>query len=92
MTDSKKQLQGVRVKIDEIDAGILALLDERMKLAMQISAIKKQTGKDIFDPKREEELFARLKELNKDTVIDDEKLLEIWGKIIELSRETQAGV
>lgn len=90
MMDPHTKLQNARVQINEIDAGILALLDKRLRLSGDISSAKKALGKDIFDPKREEELLNWLKKKNKDTVIPDDKLLEIWGKIIELSRKLQA--
>jgi len=84
-----QSLQDIRDEIDKIDEGILDLLDKRMKLAIEISKVKKVSSKEIFDPERERELLARLIEMNKETIIPDDKILEIWGKIIELSRETQ---
>lgn len=86
MTHDLTQLRG---KINEIDAGILALLDKRMKLALEISKTKKSIGKEIYDADREAELFDSLIEKNKETILPDEKVLEIWGKIIELSRKIQ---
>ena len=85
-----QNLQQKRVRIDQIDAGILALLHERMKLAIEISRIKKDTGKAIEDLDREEDLLAKLLEKNVDKdLIPDEEILLIWGKIIELSRRIQ---
>ncbi len=78
-----------RERINEIDAGILSLLHERMKLAVEISEIKRQTGKDIDDLEREEELLKSLIDKNTDTLIPNEDLLLIWGKIIELSKRIQ---
>lgn len=84
------ELNQLRSDINEIDAGILDLLDRRMKLALKISKTKKSIGKEIYDAEREEELFAALMERNKETILPDEKVLEIWGKIIELSRNMQS--
>ncbi len=95
MTDqnivSENPLQGKRDRIDEIDAGILVLLDERMRLASDIAEIKRKTGKDILDLDREAQLFKKLLAKNKaqESLIPDEKVLEIWGKIIELSKKIQ---
>ncbi len=86
---TQKLLADKRARINEIDAGILALLDERMKLAIDIAQIKKSTGKDIEDLARETELLEGLKTLNTDTCMPDEKILEIWGKILELSKKIQ---
>ena len=84
-----QDLTTYRKKIDEIDAGILSLLDKRMKISIKISQTKKTQNKAIFDSSRERELLAHLIEMNQETIIPDEKVLEIWGKIIELSREIQ---
>ena len=84
-----QDLQSKRQRIDEIDAGILALLQERMQLALEIAEIKRQTGKEILDLGREEELFQKLIEKNKNSPIPNEEVLLIWGKIIELSRKLQ---
>ena len=84
-----QDLTTLRKKIDKIDVGILALLDQRMRLAIEISKAKHSIKKSIFDPERERALLAKLIEKNKETIIPDEKLLEIWGKIIELSKDTQ---
>lgn len=82
-------LPSLRKKIDEIDAGILSLLDKRMKVSLEIAKSKKETRTEIFDPERERELLANLIEMNQETLIPDEKVIEIWGKIIEISREAQ---
>jgi len=82
-------LTDLRLQIDEIDAGILSLLDKRMKLAIEISRNKKTTQKAIFDPERERELLSNLIGMNQETILPDEKVLEIWGKIIEISKNTQ---
>lgn len=89
MTDQNTALVSKRQRIDVIDAGILALIQERMQLASQIAQIKSDTGLEIEDLAREEQLFSKLKKLNEETVIPDEDLLEIWGKIVELSKKIQ---
>jgi len=90
-TTNENPLQSKRERIDQIDAGILVLLDERMRLAADIAEIKRKTGKDILDLDRESQLFEKLLAQNKEqkSLIPDEKVLEIWGKIIELSKKIQ---
>ncbi len=91
LSPNHQDLDTHRAEIDAIDDGIFILLEKRLHAAKKISKIKKETGKEIKDPQREVQLFQRLKEKFKNTEYDDEKLLEIWGKIIELSRDVQAG-
>ena len=84
-----QDLTQLREQIDQIDANLLALLDKRMKLAIEIAETKKFLGKLVLDTSREAELFEKLKKQNSETILPDEKVLEIWGKIIELSRTIQ---
>ena len=86
---TNKSLQDVREEIDKIDAELLKLLNQRMKASLKISKLKKDSGKEVFDPEREDKLIKRLLELNKSTVIPDDQLLEIWAKVLEVSREMQ---
>lgn len=90
MTDQNQTaLLYKRERIDQIDAGILALIHERMQLAAEIATIKSQVGLEIEDLDRENELYAKLAMLNENSNVPNEKLLEIWGKIIELSKKIQ---
>ncbi len=78
--------QNFQNQISTIDAGILALLDKRMKLTLEISEATKKGLIDI-NQDQEEELLKKLIEQNKNTVIPDEKLLELWGKIVEIPKD-----
>ena len=89
MNTTNTALAGKRKRIDKIDAGILALIQERMKLASDIAAIKADIGMEIEDLAREEQLFDKIAKMNEDENIPNEKLLEIWGKIVELSKKIQ---
>ena len=82
-------LQAKRERINHIDAGILALLDERMKLAADIARIKQETGKNIEDLERETLLLGEILKQNQDTIIDDNRVAEIWRAIFQLSKDIQ---
>ena len=86
-----QDLTNLRTKITKLDDGILSLLDERMKLSLEIGEYKRKHSLNVLDQTQEEALLKRLLEANQQTVIPDEKLVEIWGKIIELSRDLQRG-
>jgi len=88
--DDNTTLQGKRKRINIIDAGILSLLQERAQLAMEIKQIKRDTGLEIEDLSREQELKNYLQSLNENSALPDEHLIEIWGKIIELSKKIQS--
>jgi len=57
-------LDDLRARIDSIDKDVLALLNERVRLAAEIGKLKRTKGDEIYVPKREEEVFQRLATLN----------------------------
>ena len=44
------QLQQARAQIDEIDARMAALFEQRMRAVGQVAQYKVRTGKRVFDP------------------------------------------
>ena len=56
-------LNGLRGKLDEIDNGILDLLEERMATCREIGNVKRENGLDVYAPAREEEKFKALEEI-----------------------------
>ena len=48
-------LASLRNRIDEIDAQIFSLFEERMLVSDKIAAVKREEGRDVFDPSREQE-------------------------------------
>lgn len=82
-------LEAKRQRISTIDAGILSLLDERMRLAIEIAQLKKETGKDIEDLERETQLLSEVLKQNRETILADEKVAEIWRAIFKLSKDIQ---
>ena len=47
------QLQQARAQIDEIDAKMAALFEQRMQAVGQVAQYKARIGKQVFDPARE---------------------------------------
>ncbi|MEE0800828.1 MAG: prephenate dehydratase domain-containing protein [Gemmiger sp.] len=82
------QLQEARARIDEIDARMAALFEERMHAVGQVAQYKARTGKAVFDAGREASLIAR----NTDR-ISDEALRpyykEFLGGALSVSRAYQ---
>jgi chorismate mutase/prephenate dehydratase len=59
--DLPKELKNRRRKIDLIDQKLLSLLNQRLRIALEIGKIKKQMGTKTYDPKREKEVLERLR-------------------------------
>ena len=86
------QLQGdiptLRLAIDEIDAKILDLINQRLLLAQQIGAAKKQGGIQVTDRQREKNILDRLRQKNNGP-LDGDSLQGIFEAIIAAGRSVQ---
>jgi len=58
-------MKELRQKINKIDAGILQLINERTKCALEIGRIKAKKKKEYYVPDREKEVYERLIKANK---------------------------
>jgi chorismate mutase len=90
MGHKQLDLESLRQTIDQLDAGILNMLEKRMQTALKISEAKKKLGREVYDEKREKALFDLLKKTNSKSVLSDDQVIEIWEKIIEISRQLQS--
>lgn len=91
MSNSDSNLTPVRQKIDAVDEMLFFLLVERIGLSQQVAEIKREIGKEIFDPKREEAILKKLESwIEREELTDHkEKILQLWNTMLELSREVQ---
>ena len=77
-----------RKKIDLIDRKLLSLLNQRLRIALEIGKIKKQMGTKIYDPKREKEVLERLSPTNRGPLNEDD-LKKIFVTIMKVCRRSQ---
>ena len=91
MDDWQNKLDAERKGINQIDSKILELLNARGVHAAEIGRIKKNIGKDVNDPSREKELFARLNKMNSELggAVDDEAVKSIFEAIIVQMKRIQ---
>jgi len=59
------ELSSLRARIDEIDAEIVRLLNERASVALKIGEVKRKRGEPVYVPGRERRIFERLASLSK---------------------------
>lgn len=57
-------LDEIRKRIDELDAELVRLLNERTRAAMDIGRVKQETGAEIYVPAREKAVLDRVTALN----------------------------
>ena len=83
-----KNIADLRVRIDEIDDQLLDLLNRRAAIAVDVGLNKATVKTKVYAPKREREIYERLKGLNKGP-LEDEAVRAIFGEIISASRSLE---
>ena len=81
-------IAGWRVKIDEIDRQIVALLSARAEAAKAIGKLKRSTALPIYEPNRERVIFENVRAANKGPLPDIE-LTHVYERIIDVMRALQ---
>ena len=81
-------MEKLRGRIDELDAELLALLNERAKCVMKSGLIKQKENTDVLVSQREIELLERLSSLNQGPMTA-EMVLHIFQQIIDTLKELQ---
>ena len=78
----------LRERIDELDAELLVLLNERAKCVVEIGVIKQKEKTQVLVPQREIVLLERLSSLNQGPM-SAEMVLHIFQQIIDTLKELQ---
>lgn len=85
------ELEGLRASIDDIDKRIIDLFEKRMEVSKSIAQVKKESGKAIFDAKRENDKIDSLKSILSDK--ENEKYVEdLYRHIFDYSKDVQQKV
>ncbi|MBZ5567579.1 MAG: chorismate mutase [Acidobacteriia bacterium] len=84
------QVSDWRAAIDVLDGQLLNLLNIRAKLACELAKVKRQTGMEIIDPEREQQVLERVRRSN-DGPFDHDAITRIFQSIIQEARRVQAG-
>lgn len=88
---SSEGLESQRRRIDEIDRKILELLNERGKIAIEISKVKQENSFNVYDPAREMEIERNIKTTNPGPLPND-SVVSIFREIISGCRLLQTPV
>jgi chorismate mutase / prephenate dehydratase len=78
-------LLALRDKIDALDRELLALLNRRMGLALEVGELKKAEGSVVFRPEREAQVIDGMKLANRGP-LPNESVAPIWREIMSASR------
>ena len=83
--DADSTLQALRGRIDATDAELLALLNRRAQLALEVGELKKRQGSVVFRPEREAQVIDTLKRRNGGP-LKAENIAPIWREIMSACR------
>ncbi len=82
-------LAPLRERIDAIDHEIVALLNERAQIALEIGRVKQQTGRrTVRDAKRETEVLERVTSASAG-LFPEPELVALYRKLIAATRRVQ---
>jgi chorismate mutase len=85
-TNAQDQIAQHRTRIDAIDCQLVKLLNERAEESLAIRGLKPAVHWGLYDPKREEEIFANLAKCNEGPLYA-ENLREIYESILHVMKE-----
>lgn len=81
-------LQEIRGQLDEIDSQLVKLFEERMRLCGQVAEFKLETGKAVYDGKREKEKLAAVRAMAQGE-FDRQAVGELFTQLMTVSRKRQ---
>lgn len=81
-------LEDLRSRIDEIDRQIVALLNARARVVLEIGALKHERDSEVFDPQREKLVVENVVEANEGP-LSAEAIRSVYSAIFSASRALQ---
>jgi chorismate mutase len=86
--EARSRLEELRVLIDDVDRRVVELLNQRTRVVEDIGRVKRQAGLPIYEPKREDQVFANVSQSNQGPMTH-EALRGIFERIIDEMRKIQ---
>jgi len=78
-------LAPLRDQIDKVDRELLALLNHRAQLALDVGEVKKKYGAPVFRPERELQVIRKVQGANPGPLLD-ESVASIWREVMSACR------
>jgi chorismate mutase / prephenate dehydratase len=82
------RLKPLRDRIDAIDEQLIALLNQRAAVALEVGEVKKHYNAPVFRPEREQQVIARLQQMSAGPLAG-EHISAIWREIMAASRSLE---
>ena len=77
-----------RKKIDELDIEIVRLISQRATAARAIGELKRTADLPVYEPRREQDVFDRVRAANPGPLADAE-LMHVYERIMDVMRTLQ---
>jgi chorismate mutase-like protein len=78
----------LRQRIDALDERLVELLNARAACALQIGALKKAAGLEIYQPDRERDVIAHVRSINRGP-LDGRAMTRLFERIIDEARRLE---
>ena len=88
LEEALQALRECRDEIDGIDRRVVALLNERSRVVERIGAVKANMSMPVYEPKREDEVYANILSANEGPISHD-AIRRIFERIIDEMRTLQ---
>lgn len=86
--DAGDRIAALRRRIDDLDARISDLLNERARFASEIGSLKSSLGWPVYDPERESEILDRVQREGKGP-LTSAAVRRIFERILDESRRLE---
>lgn len=86
--EARAALAECRRRIDIVDRRLVELLNERTRVVEEIGSVKRKAGMAIYEPKREDEVFANAIASNNGP-LTPEAVKRVFERIIDEMRVVQ---
>lgn len=83
------EISRLRTEIDRIDRQLLALLEKRVRLVLEVGEQKRTRALEIYDPAREQALVERLVAAS-DAPLDAALVERVFREVIEQCRRLES--
>ena len=78
-----------RLKIDELDRQLVALISERARCAVEIGKLKQNSELPVYEPDRERIIFANIQRANRGP-LSQVQLRQIYERLVDVMRQIQS--
>jgi len=86
------ELEKLREEIDQLDEELIDILNRRDEVVRRIAAAKAAHKRQVLDPKREEALYRRVRQISRRKDMDGEYIRNLFQLILQHSRKIQNAI